>query len=223
MTVRPHDLGGARGFGRVPIEIDEPVFHAEWEASVVTGILTTMGADLYNVDQFRECIDDLDPLSYISFGYYRRWLHTLEANCLRAGVFSAEQIEERMQAIADGEPLPAGSAPTLADHLRRVLHEGVRGSREVAREPRFEVGGRVRGRVLDGERHSRIPRYAQGRAGTIQRVHGTFPFPDTNRRGEGEQPEHVYSVRFAGSDLWPGEETPAWVYLDLWESYLEAG
>ena len=27
-----HDLGGMEGFGKIPIEVNEPVFHAEWEA-----------------------------------------------------------------------------------------------------------------------------------------------------------------------------------------------
>ncbi len=73
---------------------------------------------------------------------------------------------------------------------------------------------------MAGERHSRIPGYAQGRPGVIHRVHDAFVFPDTSRRGEGECPEHVYSVRFEGDDLWPGERAGA-VYIDLWESYLE--
>jgi nitrile hydratase len=29
-----HDLGGMHGMGRVEIEKDEPVFHAEWEKRV---------------------------------------------------------------------------------------------------------------------------------------------------------------------------------------------
>ena len=54
MTVRPQDLGGRHGFGPVQIEQDEPVFHADWEASVIAGILATISAGLYNVDQFRD-------------------------------------------------------------------------------------------------------------------------------------------------------------------------
>ena len=100
MTVRPQDLGGRHGFGPVQIEQDEPVFHADWEASVIAGILATISAGLYNVDQFREGIDELEPLSYLTLGYYRRWLHTLEVNCMQSGVFTAEELEARIQAIA---------------------------------------------------------------------------------------------------------------------------
>ncbi len=119
MTARPHDLGGALGFGPVPIEQDEPVWHAPWEGTVVAGILATIGAGLYNVDQFREAIDDLDPLPYIGLGYYRRWLYTLEANCVRAGAFTPEQVEERLQAIAAGGVAAARRPTGVAEGYAR--------------------------------------------------------------------------------------------------------
>ncbi|MET0487420.1 MAG: SH3-like domain-containing protein [Candidatus Rokuibacteriota bacterium] len=37
----------------------------------------------------------------------------------------------------------------------------------------------------------------------------------------GEQPQHVYSVRFEGRELWGEAAEPNQkLYLDLWESYL---
>ena len=109
----PHDRATAgsrrrRGFGPVPIEQDEPVFHADWEPSVIAGILTTISAGLYNVDQFREGMDELEPLSYLTLGYYGRWLHTLEVNCVQSGVFSAEDLEGRIQTLASGAETPPG-------------------------------------------------------------------------------------------------------------------
>lgn len=220
MTVRPQDLGGAKGFGPVPIEQDEPVWHHPWEGSVVAGILTTIGAGLYNVDQFREGIDELEPLSYVSVGYYGRWLHTLEENCVRAGVFTPEQVEETIRSVAAGDAVAPVAGPEVAAGLARLIREGAPGSRPVDRAPRFAAGDLVRGRRLPGERHSRIPLYAQGRPGIVHRVHDAFANPDTNRRGEGEHPEHVYSVRFDAAELWPGEGEGS-VFVDLWESYLE--
>ena len=67
----------------------------------------------------------------------------------------------------------------------------------------------------------RIPLYAQGKIGTIEVVHEAFVFPDTNLAGEGENPEHVYAVRFRSRDLWPDADEGASVLVDLWESYLE--
>jgi nitrile hydratase len=79
----------------------------------------------------------------------------------------------------------------------------------------------VRGRVLPEERHARIPGFAQGREGIVETVNEAFPFPDSNRRGEGENPEHVYTVVFAAGDLWGSTEARSTVSVDLWESYLE--
>lgn len=221
MTARPQDLGGRTGFGRVPIEVDEPVFHHDWEAPVIAGILATIGAGLYNVDQFREGIDDLDPLSYVSLGYYGRWLHTLEANCVRTGIFTEDELERRMDELGAGAPMPKHDDDSIAEGLRALIYEGAPSARDVGRSPAFAAGDRVRGRTLAGQRHSRLPRYAQGRLGTIERVHDAYPCPDTNRRGEGEQPEHVYSVRFESTELWPGGEGRSTVLIDVWESYLE--
>jgi nitrile hydratase len=221
MTVRPQDLGGRRGFGAVPIEQDEPVFHAPWEASVIAGILATIAAGLYNVDQFREGIDDLEPLSYLALGYYRRWLHTLEVNCVKSGVFSDEQLERRIEEIAAGAAPAAAASTAMEKELRELIYFSAPLAQTAATPPVFAAGDPVRGRVLEGARHSRIPVYAQGRQGTILRVLPAFPDPDTNRRGEGERPEHVYSVEFAGRELWPDADERSTIVLDLWESYLE--
>jgi nitrile hydratase subunit beta len=223
MTVRPHDLGGRKGFGAVPIERDEPVYHERWEGSVVAGILATMMAGLYNVDQFRAGIDDLEPLSYISMGYYRRWLHTLEVNCVNTGVFTPEELEARLVQIGErpDAPQPARDDPHLARSLRELIENGASNARPVSRPPRFRVGDRVRGRTFPDARHVRIPGYAQGSMGTVEVVHQAFVFPDTNLRNEGENPEHVYAVGFRARDLWPDAGRGATVLVDLWESYLE--
>ena len=224
MTVRPQDLGGRLGFGPVEPETDEPVYHAAWEGVVVAGILATISAGLYNVDQFRAAIDDLDPLSYLSVGYYGRWLHTLELNCERAGVFSPEEVEARLQEIAAAPeaPLPDRADPALSERLRLLIADGASNARPLAAAPAYTAGQRVRGRRFPGERHVRIPGYAQGAGGVVERVHEAFVFPDTNRRGAGEQPQYVYAVRFEARDLWPDAEPGSCVVVDLWESYLEA-
>ena len=222
MTVRPQDLGGRRGFGPVPIEQDEPVFHADWEASVIAGILAAISAGLYNVDQFREGIDDLEPLSYLALGYYRRWLHTLEVNCVKSGVFSYEELERRIEAVASGAPPPPRGPGGLAEDMRNLIYLSAPELRSVDAPPAFAVGDSVRGRVLEGARHARIPMYAQGKRGTVLHVGPAFPDPDTSRTGQGERPEHVYSVAFAGRELWPDGDESAEIVVDLWESYLES-
>jgi nitrile hydratase len=197
------------------------VYHEEWEGTVIAGILATIMAGLYNVDQFRAGHDELEPLSYISIGYYRRWLHTLEVNCVKAGVFSPEELEARIAEVAAGAPLPARDDPRLEAALEELIEQGASNARPVSRKPRFALGDRVRGRTFPDARHVRIPAYAQGKVGTVRVVHEAFVFPDTNLRDEGENPEHVYAVGFRARDLWPDADEDATVHVDLWESYLE--
>ena len=68
-----------------------------------------------------------------------------------------------------------------------------------------------------------MPRYVRGKPGRIDRVHGTFVYPDSNAHGGGEQPQPLYSVRFEAQTLW-GPDTPRHdsLYIDLWEDHLEA-
>ena len=57
--------------------------------------------------------------------------------------------------------------------------------------------------------HTRLPRYARGRVGVVERVHGAHVLPDANAHGAGEQPQWLYTVRFAGRELWGADADPA--------------
>jgi hypothetical protein len=59
-----HDLGGMQGFGPVEREVDEPVFHAAWEAAVVAMMRAGGGRGVYNIDEFpsRHRTDEPQPL-----------------------------------------------------------------------------------------------------------------------------------------------------------------
>jgi nitrile hydratase len=70
--------------------------------------------------------------------------------------------------------------------------------------------------------HTRLPRYARGKAGEIERVHGVFVLPDSNAHGRGETPQWLYTVRFDGRELWGEAADPTLtVSIDAWEGYLE--
>ena len=91
-----HDFGGKQGFGRVLREDDEPVFHGRWEAKVfaLVGAARSAGAFM-NSDQFRHAVERIDPVAYLSHGYYGRWLGGLENLLVEAGVLSTDEIAAR--------------------------------------------------------------------------------------------------------------------------------
>ena len=109
-----------------------------------------------------------------------------------------------------------------AAEVPSVVAAGDPASRNVAAAPQFRAGQRVRARNLNPVSHTRLPRYARGKIGTIERDYGVFEFPDTSARGLGEKPQHVYSVHFAARELW-GEQASRFdsVYVDLWDDHLE--
>jgi nitrile hydratase len=103
-----------------------------------------------------------------------------------------------------------------------MLRTGASAARNVSAIAQFKLGQRVRARNINPTGHTRLPRYARGKTGTIERNHGVYVFPDTNAQFLGEDPRHVYSVRFAARVLWGDQASPHdAVYIDLWDNYLE--
>ncbi len=87
--------------------------------------------------------------------------------------------------------------------------------------PRFAIGATVRCRLDGAPGHTRLPQYVRGRAGIIHSHHGGHVLADAAARGE-HRGEHLYTVSFASSDLWPeAKGSSNRVFVDLWESYLE--
>jgi nitrile hydratase len=71
--------------------------------------------------------------------------------------------------------------------------------------------------------HTRLPGYARGKVGMIEKIHGAHVFPDSNARGMGEAPQWLYTVAFDEKELW-GETAPlqrSIVSVDAFEPYLE--
>jgi len=89
----------------------------------------------------------------------------------------------------------------------------------------FAVGDIVQTSARDPEHHYRVPRYLRAKRGRIEAVHGAFPLADARAAGDPNPPlETLYTVAFAGSDVWSGKGEPNTVYhAELWESYLARG
>ena len=145
----------------------------------------------------------------------------MESLLVEKGVLGREEIDARAEQYArdPDAPRPTRQDPAVA----RVTGRG-RGfvPRSDGPAPRFAPGDRVVTRNVHPTGHTRLPRYARGRRGLIERVHGVHTFPDTDAHGLGPQPHALYSVRFEAEELWgPSADGRGGVYLDLWESYLE--
>lgn len=213
-----HDLGGMHGFGAIHAEPNEPPFHETWEGRA-GGILEVMIFPAgFTVERFRYLRETLRPDLYLTQNYYEQWIYIAEQALLEAGMISAEELA-RGTAASHGAKR-ADAMP--ADAVWGFLHDRSHSGRSLDDVPRFAVGQRVRARNAQPVGHTRLPRYARGKIGTILRHHGGHVLPDASAHGQGDAPQHLYTVCFAARELW-GDAANARdsVNLDLWESYLE--
>lgn len=116
-----HDLGGAGGFGRVVIERDEPVWHADWEWAVFATSLFEMAAGWFGLDMARCGIESMEPDHYLSSSYYAHWLHACELWGTRNGGVDSDELAKRNQHYLEnpGEALPEDATPTCSASSRR--------------------------------------------------------------------------------------------------------
>lgn len=215
----PQDLGGQMGFGPVAPEKDEPYFHAEWEKRALGLTLGSGAFGAWTIDESRHAREALHPAIYYSASYYEIWIRALEVLLKRHGFVSDADL-------AAGDAIDGAAVPKRVLHaadVSAVLAKGGPCDRPVAGEPLFKAGDRVRTRNFNPTGHTRLPRYARGKHGMIERVHEGFVFPDTNAHGRGENPQRVYTVVFSGGEIWgEGADPTLTVSVDAWESYLEA-
>ena len=212
------DMGGLHGFGAVEAEVDEPVFHAEWERRVFALTLAMGATGQWNLDSSRFARERQPPAEYLSKTYYEIWLAGLERLLAERGLVGADEI-------AVGRPLhqarPVARILAAGD-VARMLSRGGSTTREARCEARFADGDRVRAKNMHPATHTRLPRYVRGRVGTVAAVRGCHVFPDSHAHGHGEDPQWLYTVRFDARELWGDEGDPAAsVSIDAFEPYLE--
>jgi len=212
-------MGGMHGMGPIAREDKEPVFHQPWEGRVFAITRATGAWRKWNIDASRHAIEVLPPADYLRMSYYEKWFaRTLEL-LVAHGLATRDEIASGKPAAGSPKPTPPLSA---ADVPAMVARAGNYLRPDATAEARFRAGQHVRARNINPEGHTRLPRYVRGKEGMVVRHHGIFVFPDTNAHFLGEQPQHLYSVRFAARALWGEAASPRdSVHLDLWDSYLE--
>jgi nitrile hydratase subunit beta len=196
-----HDMGGRMGFGPIRFESDEPVFHENWEAQLFALSILYGNHNAWTLDEDRHACENQLPQAYLSKSYYETWLHALETLILAKGLARLPDVLVSAQVF-----------PKIMERGSYV--------RDISDAARFKVGGIVRCRNLHRFGHTRMPGYLRGHTGEIVAHHGAHVFPDTNAHGFGENPQHLYCVKFKVADVF-ATLTPDTVHADLWESYLE--
>jgi nitrile hydratase len=219
-----HDLGGKQGFGRIDRTESPSAFSDRWEAAVFAIVNALMrGGIIHNTDEFRHAVERIDPISYLSDGYYGRWLGAVETLLIEHGVLTRAQIT----ALARRAGAPADARIAARPEARAPQFDyppsETGAQRSVSHGPAFEAGAQVRCRTVPSTGHTRLPAYARGKTGRVMAVHGAWVLPDTNAHGQGEAAEYLYTVQFSGTELWGAESEPDTVVcLDLFESYLSS-
>lgn len=200
------DLGGRPNSEAVLPEPEGELFHANWEPRVLALTLAMGATGSWNIDMSRAVRESLPDYAHLS--YYQIWFEALQRMLDARGLL-------RPDAPALPRVLNAGAVPA-------VLAKGAPTLREATTAPRFAIGQRVRTRAHRVPRHTRLPGYAMGRVGMIERLHGMHVFADAHAQGLGEQPQWLYAVAFDAAELWGDAAAPGGsVSLDAWESYLE--
>lgn len=213
-----HDLGGQMGFGPVVPEPNEPVFHGDWEKRVLALNVAAGAMSHWTIEEIRHARESLPPADYLSFSYYEIWLAALDRTLVRHGFLSEAEL-------AAGRPVAQRKAPKRVlqgQDVAAVLRRGFPFEREAPAAAAFAVGDTVRTIVMHPQHHTRLPRYARGKTGTVERISGCHVFPDSGAQGQPESAQWLYTVVFSGRELWGRDGDPeSRVSIEAWESYLE--
>jgi nitrile hydratase len=213
-----HDMGGMQSFGPIRPEKNEPVFHARWEGRI-SAIWSAMGTwRKWNTDFGRQTRELFPAPEYLALQYFQlRYAQTVEL-LVAKGLITRAELESGRPAKGTQKAVP----PLTADKVAAWFANGNPKRRAVEVTPQFRVGQRVRVRNINPPTHTRLPRYARGKLGVIERDHGVFVFPDSNAQGLGEKPQHVYSVLFTARELWGEQAKPKdTLVVNMWDDYLE--
>jgi nitrile hydratase subunit beta len=161
----------------------------------------------------RETLPDYDQRSY-----YEKWAGGLFALLSERGLVSADEIAEG-RSLREARPLPK---KLMAQDVPSALARGASTERPATTDPMFAVGQQVRTHAQPAPHHTRLPGYARGKVGRIERVNGVHVFADTHASGHGEQPQWLYTVVFRASELWDDGDPELTVSIDAWEPYLQS-
>ena len=213
------DMGGTEGWGPDhPPRGDEPVFEEPWQGRAFALTLLSIQVSGQNVDAFRHALERLDRAAYLEDGYFGRWLNASELMLTDSAILAPAAIEARARNLrgehVEEPPIPEPAKPDYAPTAEGSL-------RTVDVPPAFAIGERVRAKDMSPPGHTRLPGYVRGHTGVVELIQPAALLPDTHAHFQGENPQHVYSVRFDSRELWGADAEPFTLTVELFESYLE--
>src|SRR5271155_5691120 len=188
-----HDLGGMQGFGPVLMDTEELVFGNEFDRRTFRMMMAGMLAGHLG-NRHRYAVERIDPRLYLTSSYYERWLIGIATVLVEVGVLQQSELDARL-----GRPFVVA---------RPIPTSGFGDPGPSSELPRFQTGDLVRVREWHPLGHTRAPRYAQGKHGTVVRVDGVYSLPDVEMHCDGNQLEPTYSVRFEAAELWGSAGDP---------------
>ena len=210
-----HDLGGMHGMGPVAPEPNEPVFHHPWEARVHSMVIASPTRG--NIDAGRHERELIPGSALLAMSYYEKWLEALRQMLVKGGAVTPAELGS-----GSADPTAPKAIPRLKPEMVMPALAHARSYERPGPSPAFTVGDRVRTRNINPIGHTRLPRYARNKVGSVERMRGIHVFPDSHAHGLGEDPRPLYLVRFGAQELWGQDASPKdSVSLDLWEPYLE--
>jgi len=207
------------GFGKVtPEPDDKPPFSEAWEGRVLAMTRALGVAGAWNIDVGRYGIERMTPHVYLAATYYQRWFLRNERLCLEKGLATADELAA---GHSKSPAKPLGGNVVTSEDIAGTLIRGSYG-RETSAPAAFKIGDRVRTKNMHPKSHTRLPRFARGHVGVIERIQGCHVFPDAVVAEDNEDPQWLYTVVFDGQELWgPNSDPTLEVSIEAFEPYLE--
>jgi nitrile hydratase beta subunit len=212
-----HDLGGMDGF-TLPERDQGRVLAEEWEREV-WGLLFSLSVPGISIGG-RLAIEAIPPALYLNMPYYARWLYIQEQAVLASGLVTAEELANPEGPITIPD-IPSFE-PARPEEVLAFVQQDASAELDLDVPALFSVGDAVVVTNDEPVGHTRVPRYVRGRGGVVVDDHGVHTFEDAIPAGETLRPQHLYTVRFAGSELWGSQgHANDFIHVDLWDDHLE--
>ena len=147
------------------------------------------------------------PADYLSFSYYEIWLDGAATSCSQRHGFLTAGTNWRSGKVSRAAE-PAEARAQGRGWSRPCCRRGFPYERPAQAPAQFAIGDKVRTIVMHPQHHTRLPRYARGKLGVVERISGCHVFPDTGAHGQPETAQWLYTVVFTGPELWGRDADP---------------